>query len=57
MDIRWAVIAAAGGAAAAALTFGAIPVGAQAPLLPISVTPTSGQVGTVFTASGADCIS
>jgi hypothetical protein len=57
MDIRRAVIAAAGGAAAAALTFGAIPVGAQEPLLPISVTPTSGPVGTVFTASGADCIS
>ena len=29
MDIRRAVIAAAGGAAVAALTFGAIPVGAQ----------------------------
>jgi hypothetical protein len=57
MDIRRAVIAAAGGAAAAALTFGAIPVGAQEPVLPISVTPTSGPVGTVFTASGADCIS
>jgi hypothetical protein len=56
MDIRRAAIAAAGGAAVAALTLGAIPVGAQEPLLPISVTPTSGPVGTVFTASGADCI-
>jgi hypothetical protein len=56
MDIRRAVIAAGGSAAVAALTFGAIPVGAQA-LSPISVTPTSGPIGTVFTASGADCIS
>jgi hypothetical protein len=55
MDIRRAVIAAAGSAAVAALTFGPIPVGAQA-LSPISVTPTSGPIGTVFTASGAGCI-
>jgi hypothetical protein len=55
MDIRRAVIAAGGSAAVAALTFGAIPVGAQA-LSPISVTPTSGPAGTVATVSGTDCI-
>jgi hypothetical protein len=56
MNIRRAAIASAGGAAVAALTLGAVPVGAQS-LSPISVTPTSGPIGTVFTASGAGCIS
>lgn len=56
MNIRRAVIAAAGGVAATALV-GTLPVGAQAgPLLPISVTPSSGPAGTVVTVSGDDCI-
>lgn len=57
MDIRRAVIAAAGSAAAAALTFGAVPVGAQEPFLPISATPTSGPAGTTVDVSGAGCTS
>jgi len=58
MDIRRAAIAAAGGVALAALTLGALPVGAQEPdLLPISVTPTSGPVGTVATVTGSGCVS
>ena len=58
MDIRRAAIAAAGGVALAALTLGALPVGAQEPdLLPISVTPTSGPAGTVATVTGSGCVS
>lgn len=39
-----------------ALTFGAIPVGAQEAPLPISVTPASGPAGTVTTVSGTGCV-
>jgi hypothetical protein len=57
MNIRRAVIAAAGGVAATALV-GTLPVGAQeGDLLPISVTPSSGPAGTVVTVSGEDCVS
>jgi hypothetical protein len=56
MNIRRAVIAAAGGIAATAL-LGTIPVGAQeGDPLPISVTPSSGPAGTVVTVSGDGCI-
>ena len=57
MHIRRAVFAAAGGAAMAALTLGPLPVGAQEPLLPISVSPTSGPAGTTVTISGTECLS
>ena len=56
MNIRRAVIAAAGSAAVAALTLGASPVGAQESLLPISVSPTSGPAGTTVTISGDGCL-
>jgi hypothetical protein len=58
MNKRRVAIAAAGGAAVAALIVGAVPVGAQEEpsLLPVSVTPTSGPAGTVATLSGDGCI-
>ena len=48
------VVAATVGVAAAALF--AAPVAAQEELLPISVTPSSGPPGTVFTFSGEECL-
>jgi hypothetical protein len=57
MNIRRAAIAATGGAALAALTLGALPVGAQEGLLPIGITPTSGPAGTTATIAGTDCLS
>ena len=56
MNTRRALVALAGGIAATALAAGAVPVGAQEPLLPISVTPGSGPAGTVATVSGAGCL-
>jgi|SoiMethySBSTD1v2_1073268.scaffolds.fasta_scaffold02617_14 hypothetical protein len=56
MNTRRALVALAGGVVATALAAGAVPVGAQEPLLPISVTPGSGPAGTVATVSGTGCL-
>jgi hypothetical protein len=56
MKIRRAAIAAMAGVVATALA--TLPAGAQEPpLLPISVTPSSGSEGTLVTVSGSDCLS
>jgi hypothetical protein len=54
MKIRRTAIAAIAAGAASALV-GAIPAGAQE-LLPISIAPSAGPAGTVFTVSGAGCV-
>ena len=56
MKIKRAAVAAMAGVVATALV--TLPAGAEEPpLLPISVTPSSGPAGTLVTISGAGCVS